>query len=517
MPNVFDQFDAPAAPNPFDQFDAKPVVKPTNGLRTDLAGNIGGAVLDPLLTLGSGAAASVLGGLAGLATTAVNGPDAGADTVRKVQQALTYQPRTVAGNAVTNTLAIPTQALAGLADTAGGKATDMFGPMAGTAVNTAIQSLPMLLGAAAKVPAARMAANAQAAADAAQASNAVRDAAFAASRAAGYVNSPSAANPTLLNNITEGIAGKIKTQQGLSAKNTATAADATRVELGLPSDASLDSTTYLNYRKQQGQAYADIPQAVPTLQASPNYINAILPDSLDSQFQAARNTFPGQFKNDAIADLSQDLMQSSIPTEAALDQIKKLRSDSNANYAAGRTDPTKAQLAGAQLKAANALEDLIDENLQTNGASPDLMSNYRAARVNIAKSYAAEKATTNGMVDARVYARELAHDRPLSGGMQDAGNAASLSPKAFQSLEQVGSNPAVSPLDIGAAMISGHAYNLPLLGLRPAIRSMILSDWYQNRFLTPSYKPSTLSQLPNAAANAGLSIPFRRPLPDQQD
>jgi hypothetical protein len=57
------------------------------------------AVVEPALTLATGAIAEPVAGIAGLATTAIEGPEAGARAVEATRQALTFQPGTEAGQA----------------------------------------------------------------------------------------------------------------------------------------------------------------------------------------------------------------------------------------------------------------------------------------------------------------------------------------------------------------------------------------------------------------------------------
>lgn len=113
-------------------------------------GNLYDAVNEPLMSLGSSALAMPVAGIAGLGamgTKALGLTETDpADVVRRVQGALTYQPRTLAGEKVTGAISYPFEKLAQGADWAGQKTLDATGsPVAATAVNTAIQSIPALL------------------------------------------------------------------------------------------------------------------------------------------------------------------------------------------------------------------------------------------------------------------------------------------------------------------------------------------------------------------------------------
>lgn len=108
--------------------------------------------IDTAAALASSAVAGPMAGLTGLIGAALPGDRGqGAKVVEATQDLLTYRPRTETGKAVTGAIAAPFEWLAGKADQAGEKVSDATGsPLAGTVVNTAIQSAPLLLGKGAK-------------------------------------------------------------------------------------------------------------------------------------------------------------------------------------------------------------------------------------------------------------------------------------------------------------------------------------------------------------------------------
>jgi len=113
--------------------------------------NIAGSAVEPLMTLASGAGASIAGGLSGLGTIAGNtlGMDLGnpAENVRKVQESLTYQPKSGGGQIATNFITYPLQKLGEFAKYGGEKQMEAFGsPELATGVETGINAIPMLFG-----------------------------------------------------------------------------------------------------------------------------------------------------------------------------------------------------------------------------------------------------------------------------------------------------------------------------------------------------------------------------------
>jgi hypothetical protein len=105
---------------------------------------------DALASLGSGAVATPIAGIAGLGTLAARQlglTDANpGDVVERVQGALTYQPRTQGGRQAVDTLGYIPGKIAEGADWAGGKVAEATGsPALGAGVNTAIQTVPAAL------------------------------------------------------------------------------------------------------------------------------------------------------------------------------------------------------------------------------------------------------------------------------------------------------------------------------------------------------------------------------------
>jgi hypothetical protein len=137
--------------NPFDQFDAQPaqLAEPAS-TDTRPTGDLLDAVNEPAMSLGSSAFAMPIAGLAGIGaagTHALGLTEAlPGDVARRVQEALTYQPRTKAGSIATDIVSYPFEKLAQGADWAGERTAEATGsPATGAAVNTTIQSIPALL------------------------------------------------------------------------------------------------------------------------------------------------------------------------------------------------------------------------------------------------------------------------------------------------------------------------------------------------------------------------------------
>jgi len=108
------------------------------------------AVVEPALTLATGALAEPAAGLAGLATLPFAGPEAAAGAVEATRQALTFQPPTEAGQAglqaVGETLEPLTQAIQAAEETLGDVGFEIGGPVGGAIGATVPTALLTALG-----------------------------------------------------------------------------------------------------------------------------------------------------------------------------------------------------------------------------------------------------------------------------------------------------------------------------------------------------------------------------------
>lgn len=451
------------------------------------------AVGETALQLGTGLAGSVAGGLSGLgnlATNALGLTDRNpADTVAKVSDALTYEPRTAPGRWMAEGVAKPLELYAHGADWAGRKATDaataigLPAPAAasvGTAVNTGIQAAPMALGPIAKaIPresAAAVAARAKAAALAGPA-----DAKLAAAREAGLVVPPGMANGGIVSRSIEGLSGEPKVAKLASKKNAPTINDLIRKDVGLPDDVPLSREALANVRKEAGEAYEFV-KSTGRVATDARYQADL--HSIVKSYDTAAKDFSHRSENPFQKTLD-GLRVKEMDAASAVEEVKLLRADADKAYRTG-----DKQLGKAFKDAGQALDDQLDRHLRRvaieNGQDPAIatgVADYRAARQRIAKAYAADKALNDatGNIDAAVYAAAKKKNAPLSGKAKQVADFASAFPRAAQRVERVG---ATGPtyMDLLAAAVSKEAL---LAGARPLARSALLSSPVQNSVMAP--------------------------------
>ncbi len=315
---------------------------------------------------------------------------------------------------------------------------------------------------------------------AAQTANSQRDMAAMAARQNGYVVPPADANPTAMNELLQGLSGKIKTGQQASAQNQVVTDTLARKALGLQAGSTLDANALQQLRDVAARSGYGPVRSSGTVMADKSYETAL--DGIVSQYQGAARSFPGAAKNDVV-DMVQGLRQSSFDAGDAVDMVRVLRNDADKAFRQGDKGLGKATKA-----AADAIEDQLDRHLTSIG-QPDALQAFREARQFIAKTYSVQSSlnTETGNVSAQKLAAQLAKGKPLSGELRTIAQTGKAFEKATQSLKETPN--ALSPLDFAVAFSSAEPMTL---AARPIARSVILSQPYQSRMLNPSYAPGWL-------------------------
>jgi hypothetical protein len=307
----------------------------------------------------------------------------------------------------------------------------------------------------------------------------------------GYVIPPTQVNPSLLNRVMEGVAGKISTAQNASARNQEITNKLAAKSLGLPEETVITSELLQNIRSQAGQAYENL-GASGVIKTSPKYIEAL--NNIE-QYKDAKKALAAFKSPEAqpIIDVVESLKTPTFDVGSALSKIKLLRE--NADKAYGNKDAT---LGKVNKKAAEVLENTIENHL-ANTKQTDLLSKFREARQLIAKTYSIEKAanTTTGTVDAKKLAAQLQKGKPLSGELKDIAQFSQAFPKASQTTESMGSLSQISPFDLALGLIGGVGTGGAGAGVvlaRPALRAAALSEPVQNRLIQSTAQPYLTKQ-----------------------
>jgi hypothetical protein len=311
---------------------------------------------------------------------------------------------------------------------------------------------------------------------------------------------PTQVNPSMLNRLLEGFSGKQQTGQVASIKNQEVINAQARKTLNLPEDTVITPQVLQDYRNVKGQAY-DALKANNTYYADKQFFTDI--NKRTAELQKLANT------TDVTAELRvlNGLKQMNFDGVGLVEQMKRLRFDGEGNLAS--LDPSNRSLGQAQKFAARQLEDLAERNLK-NFNQPDVMSNFKQARQDIAKSYTIEKSlnAVTGDVSGAKLGQRAAQGKIVPSELQALADAAAAYPTAFQNTSRIGSVPGISPLDVGAAGIAAASASNPsllatVLG-RPAVRAGITSPVFQRNML-PSSQPQAPGLLNRATSNPLLN------------
>lgn len=307
-------------------------------------------------------------------------------------------------------------------------------------------------------------------------------------REAGYVLPPAmTGKPGPITSLLAGWGGKIKLQQSASVKNQEVTNGLAAKSLGLPEDTTLSPKILEDVRDKAGKAYGDVEESIPFIFSDDTFKNAV--HALGSKASQAAEYFPQLMDNPGINELSGELggIQYFSP-RAGLEVVKELRFNGNANLKAPG-DPMKHALGLAQRQAADAIDDLMDRQIEMGDPGSKLIDKYRAARVQIAKSYDIEGAMNpaTGDVNALGLGRLLVKGRPLTGELDTIAQAANAFPRALQNVSRFGGDEGHSALDFfgsAAAIAHGNPGVAGTILLRPAARGALLSEPIQNRLAT---------------------------------
>lgn len=462
---------------------APPTVNPPAPLGLgDYAGGVG----ETALQLGTGMVASPLAGLAGLGTMggrALGLTDASpADVVNSVQSGLTYSPETPAGQRVSGIASYLPQKLAGAADWAGGKAADFTGsPALGAAVNTGIQALPLALGA--RFLPGKAAASAAVTPEVANATS------------LGLKLTPQQAGAGFGARATQSLAEGAKLERTISGTNIPIVNGLAKDELGIPKTSALGKESIeeanqpayavINAVKKTGQVTTDDTYRGDIANIQPPQQGGALPINRSIAALQARY---GGFQADDAGNL--------------VNHIRQLRVDGRSNLKAPN-EPNQNALGGAQIKIATALENQLDRHIQ-GGAfegpdgqiAPDLIDQYRGARVQIAKSHTVLDALDGQNLDPVELGKQLDRGAYMDGRLRQIAVAGQNFPRALQVPSVVrnsGPFSGLGPYALAASL--WHPSALAAVVAPPLARAALASQRYQNYGIRGLRQPYTMPGL----------------------
>lgn len=309
----------------------------------------------------------------------------------------------------------------------------------------------------------RAAAN-QAASQAAQMQNSVRDQTLRDAQAAGAKVPVSAVNPSMANNALESIGGKAAIAQDLSHQNQRVWDDLSRQAGGLSPNQPITAANLRTARQEMAQPYREIAAIDKYAQADLEALQAARHDSKLYWKSYGRNADPAAY--------------------------------------------TAATKADARV---NFLQDMLEDHALQAG-KPELVQAMKEARSRLAQNHQVQSSLNRGTgsVDASVIGRALDNGAPLSGPLATIGRFQQAFPQYAREAAGV-PPPGVSK--VGALASGGFglggiaAGGLPGAGLAavpfvapPMARALATSGPYQRLMAQPSYSAGPLA----GAASRGL-------------
>lgn len=474
------------------------------------------------LQIGTGVVALPISGLAGLAV----GGDA--NTIRRTQQALTYQPRSEGGQTITGGVTAPLTAYDKGANWLGEKTAEKTGsPFLGSAAYTLASLVPALATGGeslARLPARNLAtrsAEGAATREIAQvpqqavapssgavdltAVNAERQKVFQEARAKGLVAPPTAINPSAVNTAAESLGGKAMVRQDVLAKNQPKINQLLAEDMGLPKNQPITRGSLRAVRQQFGSTKNEVKQQG-AFKSDDQYLTDVTKlESIGSEVEGA---YPGS-KPKADPEIQKVLDSALVDTHDAASAVNYatiLRERARANFQAARFkggDSQLTALAKTQRGVADAIESLITRNLEANGKT-ELAKAWEEGRIKTAKSFDAEAALKgNDIVGSRL-AKQYQKGKPMSGNF-------GLVARFVDQFEELGARPksGVGVSKLGAVLglggaVAGHPgfMAIPVAGY--AARKIMLGNRVQNALarssVVRSRAPSKYNALRKGAA-----------------
>lgn len=291
--------------------------------------------------------------------------------------------------------------------------------------------------------------------------NAPRIEAAQAARKYNIAVNPAEANPTKGNKVKAVLAGNKGLDAQFSIDNVQKFNAAAAKEMGLPENTPLTKPAFTEARNLASGPYRAVEQ-LPVLDAPTEVLGKI------AKLKGDESLIGGATSNAEITKLVDDAqahVTAGMAGNEILKNIRQMRAKAQRTYKSAAATPDQIDVADVRMGIANALEDLIDSNIQ----DPKLLSEFRKARVDMAKTYAYEAATdlNTGNLDPQAIAKITAASNNLTGTIADIGKIAGNFPSVSQ-----GTNVSYSALptltrsglggSVGYAL--GSAVGMPLQG-----------------------------------------------------
>jgi hypothetical protein len=309
---------------------------------------------------------------------------------------------------------------------------------------------------------------------------------------AGYKLSPSQTG-NRMGATAEGMSGQAASERLLSKKNVDNTDNLAKKALGLDKASQLTPQKITELKVKANKAYNDVAKTG-SRKVSDDYRNEI--NGINDR------TGSGSFADDtpeAVTKLKQTYSNvKGFTAEDAVAKIRQLRKDATANFKT--RDPEKAALGHAQRKVADALDNELERHVTALG-KPELASNYKSARVQLAKINTVEQALSGANVSAKKIHQQWKRGAPLEGDLLAIARAYDNFGQVLQDAGKIRGKHPFTVVDAmvaagasGAAGLTANPALLAAVAARPITRAAIASDFYQSRFVQPRGRKGQKSQ-----------------------
>lgn len=432
---------------------------------------------------------------------------------RAVQNALTYQPRTPLGQEAT---ADVEDALSGLPPVMAGPH-GTIGMGADTGMLPAARALFDRVNALSDARTAASPTNISNLAAASQKNALTIQAASDAWRLGIKIN-PAESNPSPDTKTRVAIAGGGGVVNRTAAfQNREVPTEVAKREMGIDPNQPLTPQAFEDARAVMAAPYQEATASIPQAQISPEVIKGV-EDLRPNQKLVGGEASAG--KVDQLVDSAQHFLAQNPSGADLLANIQNLRRNSRLIYEQQKKgiapSPEQLSIADTQKALADKFEDVIDQNV----SDPALLSRFRQARVDLAKSYAYQDATNfaTGLVDPQKLATPVIQGKPITGDIAALGRVAGRFPDV---LNVEATKPDVPILkrtgSLAAAgyMLGGHTGAgvgaVIGAGAGRAAMANVLSEGYQSAKAIPQdWRPSK-SPAPNPGQlnfDQSLPVPY---------
>lgn len=325
------------------------------------------------------------------------------------------------------------------------------------------------------------------------------EAAQAAQRLGVAIN-PAEANPNVKTKLIVGATGEALVNAKAAKVNAPKWNELARQDMGLPENTPLTAEAFEKARSAHSAPYDTI-REIGVMQASDDVLGELGGLKLDPLSTSSPEKAA---KVNAVVDRVIGQVENGLSGDNVVGQIRGFRKDANQVLKNPNASPIDIDVAETNLSIANALENLIENNI----SNPKALSDFRKARTAIAKTYDWERATgvTTKQVDPLQVAKMAEKGKQLTGVLADVANVAGnfpdianlnlpKEPLLYQRLRRGGAGGTAGFVlgggPVGAAIGAG----LTSLGSE-ATANMLARPGVQNRLAIPADRRIALPTTP---------------------